>query len=702
MRYILILCGLCYSGLLAAATLAPPPNYVGTWPPAWVGTSLGSDATVQDPNPVEGDASHAFDYGKDEWGYWAHLEQPGAGGSVVKIEMRYIDVDEPDYSDLNYGNGAINGAYIMGAPANEVGSRDHERPQVKVEVREINGGAGMWVSADECNQAMWESVLGVELIQMKHGNNSRGAVVDSSFSAGTHDHDLNTTVAFIGDKASRGVESQTYANVVAFCTVLSANISKTVDLPTEKEWEYLCRSGTATAFYTGRLLEGFTGFSDGGLTVNTNGDFMFEFDRAQIEADKLNIPNGDESSGGVTPKWRVPVSSVNSDGIAMWVHYRGFKGVIGGSITISGGSSMQMNIVAQFDSRYQHRYFPDHYGSHTSILMLYESVAGEYVARPYGDPNAANMYYRYLEEPRDYVATSLVRTNGLQNHSHTNFNLAHDPFAHQETNQAGDWYNDGTSTRQLEYREMVQVLNRFSPLGSADPRNVNLSDWEERFDGSHVLVLDSDSSGTPVRRMYPIHSFYTPYRFNGGGSAATQTLPIEASDAQIIDQAKNTVPENQKGKNSVGDDMTVNDYKRNYQEVLDAYYRNNDFDPGFWEAVTQAEKDNIDKSSIVAMRKGYTPMQDAITVDGVDSVTTTIAANGRSPWGFLNMHGNLDEWTKTEWDGKSGPNRNTSGFQVTRGGSWRTGANRCRSAARTARDPNKAYNDVGFRFIIRN
>lgn len=682
MRYAIIVCLFLFIITIAeAAVLAPPAGYTGTWPPTWTGVSEGADTTVPDPNPIEGDNSHEFDYGKDQWGYWANLEING-----VIMEMRYIEVESPDY-----GNGVIGGAFLMGAPPDEQGAREHEKPQLEVPLTDVNGSNAMWVSADECSQALWREVTGSDL------------------------SDQATLVA--GEESQRGVDSQTYTSVTNFCSSLGGLISKTVDLPTEKEWEYLCRSGTATAFYTGRILQGFTGFSSSDFTT-TSSDFMYDFSRADMEAGKLNVPNGDEGSGGKTPPWRLKVTSIDGDGIARFDQWKGRDMQIHGTITINGSSTLGMEIVAQFDSRFQWRYAPDHYGYHTPVLMLYYYDGTNYLPRPYGDPSAANMYYRYLDDRDEYVAVSAVEANLLQNHDHSNGHkfvnnnpASGSPFDYQDPDLAGDWYDDGIDKHQLEYREMIYVVNRYRPtVATPDLRNVNMAEWEEHFNGTHFLVsepgLGTDST---VNRMYPIRSFYTRYRFYSAGTETLQSLPIQPSDDQIEEVARNKVPENEKGENGPNpeDDMTVEDYVFNYVDAIAEYYDDNNFAKDFWEPQTQEEKDNINKGDIIEFQQftgfGLSLFDDEITVVGAGGVTSSIAANGRSPWGLLNMHGNLEEWTKTTWDGKSDHVNHSSGaYEVTRGGSWRTGADRCRSAARTARDPDEVYNDVGFRFIIRD
>ena len=680
---------LCYVGMTIcdAAVLAAPPGYVGAWPPPWVGVKNGADNTVAEPNPTEGDESHDFDYGKDQWGYWANLEV-----SDVIIEMRYIPVEEPDY-----GNGKIGGAFLMGAPPFEQGARENEMPQVAVDVSDINGNRAMWVAADECSQALWEKVT---------GNVCRA-------DDGADPVDVGEQASFVdGEQERRAVDYLTYRDAQTFCASLTGIIGNTVEIPTEKEWEYLCRSGTATAYYTGRILEGFTGFSTDSLKTTAD-KFMYDFSRADMDAGKLDVPKGDEASGGLTPPWEIYIQSVDGDGIGrhyQWHHRYPFKGKICGEITITGSSTIGMNIVAQFDSRFQHHYKADHFGAYTPILMVYYYDGTNYIPMPYADPSSANMYYRYLNDKSKYVAVAAVEGNLIQNQFYPGLK-PESSFGHQESDLAGDWHDGGGTPSQLEYREMVYMEDRYRALvANPDLRTFNPAEWVKAFDGTHILVYEPGvSTDSYLPRMHPIRSTYTPYRFYKEGTNTHQTLPIQPTLDQIEQEAMGVVPENQKGKNGPNpeDDMTVTDYIDNYLDAIDDYYDDNDFDPGFWEPQTEQEKRNIKKSDIVKIQQfvGFprSLMKREITVIGADTLKSSIAANGRSPWGLLNMHGNLEEWTATTWDGKSNHAKHTNGpFQVTRGGSWRTSAERCRSAARTARDPAKNYNDVGFRFIIRN
>ncbi len=51
------------------------------------------------------------------------------------------------------------------------------------------------------------------------------------------------------------VDQVTYPQALEFCKKLSQLIDVTVTLPTEAQWEYACRAGTSTRFYSGNTIE---------------------------------------------------------------------------------------------------------------------------------------------------------------------------------------------------------------------------------------------------------------------------------------------------------------------------------------------------------------------------------------------------------------------------------------------------------------
>ncbi len=688
---------LCVAPLccLNAATSFPEP----VWP-TWVGVSSGPSAVVADKGIDDDDHSN-YDYGSDRWGWWANLEITAGGSVVAIVEMRYIDLRPADY-----GQGSVAGAFIKGAPKNEQGAFAYEMPRTLVAAGRINNGNGFWVSADECTQDVWEKVQSI-VLQQKQDDDS--------------DIDAVTTVAFDGLKTLRAVESQTLASVKNFCSIIGgvSGVSTTVRLPTEEEWEYLCRAGTATAFWTGRLLDGVYADPDlVGSTVTPSG-MMYNYDRADMDAQAPSAPFGD---GGLTPEWQVNVKSVDGDGVAQFDD-AGLSIEIGGQLTISGGS-LTLEVAALFDSRYQHRYVADHYGLYTPILMLYRLVNGEYQPRPYGDPAAGNMYYRYLhlttpgvrDDPADYIpCAALDNVTGAQNHQFSYFQegrkVSHfknngnrpklDKFYYREGSEPGDWYaaspmnwedygnqriaNQGLSNndsiekigdqfRQLEYREMVPVYTRFNAAGVEDEQGSYFKD----FDGG----------------LHPIRSMYSVAPFWREGVKRAETLPTTSVDLQSIAR--------QVDQNAAADpDMNTDEYVEEVRDAIaDAFINTPFLDPGFYTGSWAG----------IAKFRGFGAgfprdrIIDKITVHIGAAVDVQIGTQGRNPWGLMNMHGNVEEWVDTKWDGKSGYDDpalyDTGTYYISRGGSWRTGADRCRSAARTARDPAKAYDDLGFRFII--
>ena len=86
--------------------------------------------------------------------------------------------------------------------------------------------------------------------------------------------------------------------------------------------------------------------------------------------------------------------------------------------------------------------------------------------------------------------------------------------------------------------------------------------------------------------------------------------------------------------------------------------------------------------------------------------TTVVKSYSANPWGLYDMHGNVWEWC-SDWYGEyapvaaidpKGPDSGT--FRVSRGGSWRAAAERCRSAARGCNAPESKIDSLGFRLIF--
>ncbi len=137
----------------------------------------------------------ANDFGKDKYGLWAVLQY-----GDVEQRLRYI---EP-------------GKFLMGSPANEVGRWDDEKQHP------VTLTGGYWLFDAPVTQALWQAVMGA--------NPSR----------------------FKGD--DRPVEQVSWKDCARFIEKLNVEIPGLgLQLPTEAQWEYACRAGTAAATYAGDL-----------------------------------------------------------------------------------------------------------------------------------------------------------------------------------------------------------------------------------------------------------------------------------------------------------------------------------------------------------------------------------------------------------------------------------------------------------------
>ena len=110
------------------------------------------------------------------------------------------------------------GEFMMGSPASEAQRYADEGPQ-----RTVRISRPFYLARTEVTQAQWQAVMG------------------------------NNPSHFKGD-GRLPVEQVSWNDAQEFCRKLSAKAGVTVRLPTEAEWEYACRAGTATPFHFGSTI----------------------------------------------------------------------------------------------------------------------------------------------------------------------------------------------------------------------------------------------------------------------------------------------------------------------------------------------------------------------------------------------------------------------------------------------------------------
>lgn len=80
-------------------------------------------------------------------------------------------------------------------------------------------------------------------------------------------------------------------------------------------------------------------------------------------------------------------------------------------------------------------------------------------------------------------------------------------------------------------------------------------------------------------------------------------------------------------------------------------------------------------------------------------VAARVGAFEPNPWGLFDMHGNVAEWTRSEYVAHRGPAATQHSRKVVRGGSWLDRPRRARSAFRLHYAASQAVHDVGFRVV---
>jgi len=150
-----------------------------------------------------------------------------AKGKVTKTQHH-----QAQFFNQELDNGVIlemvaipGGTFMMGAPVEEKGSDNDERPQHEVTIQPF------FMSKYPITQSQWRTVAA--LLRVNRYLNSNPS-------------------RFKGDNLP--VESVSWYDVNEFCARLSRRTEIAYRLPSEAQWEYACRAGTTTPFYFGETI----------------------------------------------------------------------------------------------------------------------------------------------------------------------------------------------------------------------------------------------------------------------------------------------------------------------------------------------------------------------------------------------------------------------------------------------------------------
>ncbi|WP_375511802.1 formylglycine-generating enzyme family protein [uncultured Nostoc sp.] len=117
------------------------------------------------------------------------------------------------------------GNFMMGSPEDELERSDSESPQHLVNINQF------CIGKYPVTQAQWKAVAALPQVNIE-------LEADPS--------------NFKGEQ--RPVEQVSWEDAVEFCDRLSSHTKRQYRLPSEAEWEYVCRAGTTTPFHFGETI----------------------------------------------------------------------------------------------------------------------------------------------------------------------------------------------------------------------------------------------------------------------------------------------------------------------------------------------------------------------------------------------------------------------------------------------------------------
>ncbi len=153
------------------------------------------------------------------------------------------------------------GTFTMGSPETEAQRRSEEGPQHQVSVQSF------YMGKFEVTQAQWRAVAGLPKDYT----------------------DLNPDPSYFKGN-DRPVENVSWWEAMEFCTRLSRKTGRLYRLPTEAEWEYVCRAGTTTPFAFGETITPDIVNYDGNNPYGSAPKGIYQ--QSTIDVGSLGVANG--------------------------------------------------------------------------------------------------------------------------------------------------------------------------------------------------------------------------------------------------------------------------------------------------------------------------------------------------------------------------------------------------------------------------
>lgn len=138
------------------------------------------------------------------------------------------------------------GEFLMGSPLSEAHRQENEGPQVKVKLQPF------WMGKYEVTWDEYEPFMVTEVDRRKNGSRiDYDPKVHTLVDAVSQPTAPYTEMSFGMGQRGYPAISMTLHAANKYCQWLSAQTGHFYRLPTEAEWEYACRAGTATAYSFG-------------------------------------------------------------------------------------------------------------------------------------------------------------------------------------------------------------------------------------------------------------------------------------------------------------------------------------------------------------------------------------------------------------------------------------------------------------------